>query len=156
MLSGLLKVAAGFMRKDSRLSRILHALIHLKFLERAVTSEELGQMLSTNPVVVRRTMALLKDSGYVTSVKGHSGGWRLNRCLSEITLYDIYKLVGESSVFTIGLTDEHNNCAVEKAVNSSLAGVLNEAEAFMLKRFKAITIQSLAEDFSKELATKAT
>lgn len=141
------------MRKDSRLSRILHALIHLKFLERAVTSEELGQMLSTNPVVIRRTMALLKQSGYVTSVKGHNGGWRLNKSLSDITLYDIYKLVGEGSVFTIGLTDEHKNCAVEKAVNSSLAGVLNEAEALMLTRFQEITIQSLAECFSKEIST---
>ena len=100
-------------------------------------------------------MALLKQSGYVSSVKGHSGGWSLNKCLSEITLYDIYKLVGESSIFTIGLTDEHQNCAVEKAVNRSLAEVLDEAEALMLKRFKEITIQSLAEDFSKEIASKS-
>lgn len=99
-------------------------------------------------------MALLKQSGFVTSVKGHSGGWSLNKSLSDITLYDIYKLVGESSVFTIGLTDEHNNCAVEKAVNTSLAEVLSEAEALMLKRFKEISIQSLAEGFSKEHSTK--
>lgn len=135
------------MRKDSRLSRILHALIHLQFLERSVTSDELGKMLNTNPVVVRRTMALLKQAGYVTSVKGHSGGWTLNKSLADITLYDIYKIVGESSVFTIGLTDEHNNCPIEIAVNASLSGVLNEAEALMLRRFKEISIQSLAENF---------
>lgn len=136
------------MRKDSRLSRILHALIHLKNLERAVTSEELGQMLNTNPVVVRRTMALLKDAGYVSSVKGHSGGWTLNRALAEITLYDIYSIVGESSLFTIGLTDEHQNCAIEIAVNAAIGKVLTEAEALLLQRFKQITIQSLADNGS--------
>lgn len=137
------------MRKDSRLSRILHALIHLKNLDRSVTSEELGQMLSTNPVVVRRTMALLKEAGYVTSVKGHSGGWTLNRALADITLYDIYKIVGESSLFTIGLTDEHQNCAIEIAVNASIGEVLTEAEALLLERFKQITLQSLADNGSR-------
>lgn len=135
------------MRKDSRLSRILHALIHLGMFDRAATSEELGRMLNTNPVVVRRTMALLKQAGYVTSVKGHNGGWSLGMALSDITLYDIHKVVGDSSVFTIGLTDEHNNCPVEIAVNSAINQVLNEAEALMLSRFKEITIQSLADNF---------
>ena len=142
------------MRKDSRLSRILHALIHLKFLERAVTSEELGKMLNTNPVVVRRTMALLKKAGYVTSAKGHNGGWTSNKALADITLYDVYKIVGDSSLFTIGLTDEHNDCLIEIAVNASLTEVLNEAEALMLKRFKEITIQSLADNFKDKIEMK--
>ena len=136
------------MRKDSRLSRILHALIHLDLLGRAATSDELGKMLNTNPVVVRRTMALLKDAGYVTSVKGHNGGWSLAMSLNDITLFDIHKVVGENSVFTIGLTDEHNQCPIEIAVNASLSHVLNEAEALMLSRFKEITIQSLAANFN--------
>ena len=142
------------MRKDSRLSRILHALIHLRFLERAVTSEELGKMLNTNPVVVRRTMALLKKAGYVTSAKGHNGGWTSNKALADITLYDVYKIVGDSSLFTIGLTDEHNDCLIEIAVNASLTEVLNEAEALMLKRFKEITIQSLADNFKDKIEMK--
>ncbi|TMP55917.1 Rrf2 family transcriptional regulator [Pseudoalteromonas sp. S1612] len=138
------------MRKDSRLSRILHAIIHIHFLEKAVTSEKLGKMLQTNPVVVRRTMALLKEAGYVTSVKGHNGGWSLIKPLSDITLFDIYKVVGEGSLFTIGLTDEHTNCPIEKAVNSSLDGVMSEAETLMLTRFKEITIESLAKNFEGE------
>lgn len=96
-------------------------------------------------------MALLKQAGYVTSVKGHCGSWTLNRVLAEITLYDIYKIVGESSVFTIGLTDEHNNCPIEIAVNALLGEVLNQAEALMLRRFKEITIESLAKSFTTEI-----
>ena len=80
------------MRNDTRLSRMLHVLIHMARHEGPATSEAIGQMLGTNPVVVRRTMALLKNEGYVSSEKGHRGGWRLAKPLADITLLeDVYK-----------------------------------------------------------------
>ena len=45
------------MRNDTRLSRMLHVLIHMARHEGPATSEAIAQMLGTNPVVVRRTMA---------------------------------------------------------------------------------------------------
>lgn len=131
------------MRKDSRLSRVLHVLIHMDQLEGPATSETIAGMLNTNPVVVRRTMALLRERGYVTSVKGHGGGWSLATPLSDITLYDIHKALGEGSVFTIGLADEHTNCAIEAAVNTAIDDVLDEAEALLLERFKQVSLDRL-------------
>ncbi len=49
----------------------------------ALEGDTIAQMLGTNPVVVRRTMALLKEQGYVSSEKGHRGGWKLARPLAE-------------------------------------------------------------------------
>lgn len=131
------------MRKDSRLSRILHVLVHLDAFNDPVTSDTMAEMLGTNPVVVRRTMALLKDKGYVESIKGHSGGWSLSKPLHEITLLDVHKALGSNSVFTIGLTDENTSCLIEKAVNEALADVMTEAEALMLERFGEITLDRL-------------
>ncbi|MFA0813277.1 RrF2 family transcriptional regulator [Microbulbifer epialgicus] len=135
------------MRKDSRLSRVLHVLVHLKMTEKPVTSDKMAEMLFTNPVVVRRTMALLRDQGYVQSTKGHNGGWSLTKPLTEITLLDIHKALGETSVFTIGLTDEHTNCPIERAVNTALKDVMDEAENLMLKRFGEITLDILGKEF---------
>ncbi|HET8904928.1 MAG TPA: Rrf2 family transcriptional regulator [Saccharospirillum sp.] len=137
------------MRKDSRLSRVLHVLVHLDAFDTPVTSDVLAEMLSTNPVVVRRTMALLRDQGYVQSVKGHSGGWSLSKPLSELTLLDIHKALGDSSIFTIGLTDEHTRCPIEHAVNAALKDVMNEAEALMLERFGEITLDILGAEFKR-------
>lgn len=137
------------MRKDSRLSRVLHVLVHLDAFDTPVTSDVLAEMLSTNPVVVRRTMALLRDQGYVQSVKGHSGGWSLSKPLSELTLLDIQKALGDSSIFTIGLTDEHTQCPIEHAVNAALKEVMNEAEALMLERFGEITLDILGAEFKR-------
>lgn len=135
------------MRKDSRLSRMLHVLVHLNQLQQAVTSEQLASMLHTNPVVVRRTMALLREQGYVNAVKGHGGGWTLAKPLHQITLLDIHRSLSESSLFTIGLTDEHNHCPIEKAVNLAIDDVLQEAEALVLRRFGEVTLDKLAKGY---------
>ncbi|WP_163333785.1 Rrf2 family transcriptional regulator, partial [Klebsiella aerogenes] len=71
------------MRHDSRLSRMLHVLIHMDRYDGSITSDNIAKMLNTNPVVVRRTMAGLRNTGYVRSDKGHGGGWILARPLDE-------------------------------------------------------------------------
>ena len=87
------------MRTDSRLSRMLHALIHMDRLGGRATSEQLAAMLATNPVVVRRTMAGLRRDGLVASESGQGGGWALARRLDDITLMDIYRALGEPALF---------------------------------------------------------
>src|SRR5690606_29155858 len=137
------------MRKDSRLSRVLHVLIHLDLFEHPVTSETISKMLTTNPAVVRRTMALLRECGYVQSIKGHNGGWSLAVSLKDISLLDVHRALGESSVFTIGLTDEHNECKIEHAVNRALKDAMQDAEALLLKRFGEVSLADLAAEFDR-------
>ena len=69
------------MKRDSRLSGVLHALLHMAAQDRPMTSAELALCMSTNAAVVRRTMAGLREAGYVRSAKGHGGGWEIARDL---------------------------------------------------------------------------
>lgn len=135
------------MRQDSRLSRMLHVLIHMGRHHGAMTSEMIAQMLDANPVVIRRTMAGLRDQGYVTSVKGHGGGWTLARPLEELTLLDIYRAVGEPSIFAVGPAYDMPGCLIEQAVNGTLKGVFDEAEELLRKRFAGVTLSKIAEGF---------
>lgn len=105
-----------------------------------MTSRQIAEMLSTNPVVVRRIMGRLRECGYVHSRKGRSGGWLLACSLRDVTLLEIYRVFGETSLFAIGLTDEHSNCVIEKSINAELEAVMNDAEALMLSRFGEITL----------------
>lgn len=134
------------MRHDTRLSRVLHILIHMEKHERAATSESIAAMLQTNPVVVRRTMAGLREHGYVSSEKGHGGGWVLARPLSEITLLDIYRALGAPELFSIGLAGDNPNCVIEQAVNEALFDAMKEAETILLSRFGSITLAALAKE----------
>lgn len=134
------------MRHDTRLSRVLHILIHMEKHEGAATSESIAAMLQTNPVVVRRTMAGLREHGYVSSEKGHGGGWVLARPLSEITLLNIYRALGAPELFSIGLAGDNPNCVIEQAVNTALFDAMKEAENILLSRFGSIALSQLAQE----------
>lgn len=139
------------MARDNRLSRMLHVLIHIDQCDRGMTSDEIGAMLGTNAVVVRRTMAGLRASGHVSSEKGHGGGWKLARPLEQLTLLDVYNAIGEPEMFAMGLADDHPQCLVEDAVNNTLNVTLNEARQLILTRFEGVTIADIAADFEKRL-----
>jgi DNA-binding IscR family transcriptional regulator len=132
------------MRKDSRLARMLHVLIHMHLRGGSTTSETIALMLHTNPVVVRRTMAGLRQHGYVLSEGGHRGGWTLTCALEDLTVMDVYRAVGEPLIFAIGLAEDHPTCPVETAVNGFLDGVLGDAETALLRRFAHCTLAEIA------------
>lgn len=137
------------MRNDTRLSRMLHVLIHIARHDQPATSDTIAQMLGTNPVVVRRTMALLKDKGYVRSEKGHRGGWTLAKPLADMTLLDIHQALGSSSLFAIGLSTDHPQCLVEQAVNAALTDAFDAAQALLINRLGSVTLEQLASDFER-------
>lgn len=139
------------MRVDSRMSRTLHALIHMERADGPLTSDALAEMLGTNPVVVRRMFGGLRDNGYVQSEKGHGGGWVLAKPLEEITLLDIYRAVGEPPLFSDLVSDDHPECLVEQAVNAHLSETLREAESALLAKFESVTIAMLLSDFNATL-----
>ena len=135
------------MRSDSRLSRMLHVLLHMARHADPFTSEQIARMLGTNPVVVRRTMAGLKQAGFVSSEKGHGGGWRLCCDLASVALLDVHRAVGGPHIFAIGNTTDNPQCAVEKVVNAALDDALAQAEALLVARLGAVTLGDLARDF---------
>lgn len=139
----------SYVKRDSRLSSMLHILLHMAHAGRQVTSEDLARMLQTNPVLVRRTLAGLREKGLVAAEKGHGGGWVIARPLEAITLYDVYEGLGEPTLFAIGHRSEDSQCLVERAVNAALDETLAEAQALVLERLKAVTLAELSGDFNR-------
>jgi len=142
------------MRRDSRLSGVLHVLLHMAEQKRPVTSEVLARMLTTNPVVIRRIMAGLRKQGYVQSEKGHGGGWTLACNLSKVTLYDIYSALGSPALLAIGNRMGTPNCLVEQAVNASLEHAFHDAEKLLLSRLRKITLAKLSADLHTRLLAR--
>jgi len=134
----------SYMRRDSRLSVALHLLIHLGDAESPITSEVLAGQSDSHAVVLRRTLAGLREAGIVRSEKGHGGGWTLGRPLEKITLGDVYDALGIASAFALGLRRESPGCLVEKAVNEAVRSALAEAEALLVKRLHELTLAELA------------
>ncbi|MEZ4390511.1 MAG: Rrf2 family transcriptional regulator [Polyangiales bacterium] len=137
------------MRRDSRLSGVLHVLLHMAQAEGPVTSDAMARAMETNPVVIRRVLAGLRDQGYVRAEKGHGGGWTLACDLATVTLRDIYHALGEPTLLAIGHRTENPGCLVEEAVNAALGRAFDEANALLLARFGEVTLAMLASEVQR-------
>lgn len=140
------------MKRDSKLSGVLHVLLHMVGSGKPATSEQLAKAMMTNPVVIRRVLAGLRDEGFVKSEKGHGGGWTIACDPESITLADIYRAVGAPAVLAMGHRTEHPECAVEQVVNEALDEAFREVEATLMAHLANITLAALAKGFRKRLA----
>jgi DNA-binding IscR family transcriptional regulator len=142
------------MMRNGRLSGVLHVLLHMAERDGPATSGMLAKAMQTNPVVIRRIMAGLRERGYVRSEKGHGGGWTLACELSKLSLRDVYEALGEPSLLAIGNRTEAPGCLVEQAVNATLGRAFDEAESVLLSHFGAVTLAQLSADFHGRLAAR--
>lgn len=102
-------------------------------------------MMQTNPVVIRRILAGLREQGFVVSEKGHGGGWQLSCDLNTVTLHDIYVALGNPAILAIGNRNEAPGCLVEEAVNTMMNQAFREAEALLLARLSEVTLAELSQ-----------
>ena len=139
------------MNADSRLSGVLHLLLHLMDSPDAIPSEKLATALNSNPVVVRRTMAGLRDARLVSSEKGHGGGWRLSCDPAKTTVLDVYRALGSPRLFAMGHRCETPICLIEQAVNVALDDAFREAEALITAQLSTLSLLALSTDFSERI-----
>lgn len=133
------------MKRSSRLSLALHALVHLhKQPDQAITSTTLAQCLMTNPVVVRRVLGELREAGIVASTKGHDGGWRLVRPTTQISLHDIYMAMGESLLIRTESDPGDRQCGIVRAVDSVMGEFIADAEALLAARLARVSLDDIA------------
>lgn len=142
------------MKRDSRLSGVLHVLLHMAEADGPLTSENLAKAMQTNPVVIRRTLAGLREAGLVRSEKGHGGGWTIAENLANITMRDIYDAIGRPNLMAMGNRTDAPDCLVEQAVNAALDISFREAEALLVERFERVTLAELAADFHARMTAR--
>jgi DNA-binding IscR family transcriptional regulator len=125
------------------MSVALHALQHLNRAKQPMTSEALGALLRTNPVVIRRMFAGLREAGMVRAEKGHGGGWSLARPLDRVTLRDVYEALGILSSFALIRPTSHSRCVLERAADRALLAASSDAQEHLLARLGSITVPRL-------------
>lgn len=121
--------------------------------DEAVTSEVLAKGFGTSPVVIRRTLAKLKQAGLVKSKPGAGGGSVLAKPSAEITLRDAYTAVADDAKTV--LSRHPGNCGEGIDIAPVIADYLNElfedAEQALLKNLEAVNISELTQEIGKRL-----
>ena len=139
------------MKRDSKLSLALHALGHMAARpDRPLRSEDMALAQSTNPVVVRRVLGLLREAGILRSAKGHDGGWWLARDAGAITVADVYRVLGEPA-FSRHQPGPDNppHCAIERALHATMEDALARAESVLTARLAQVTIAMIAREIAR-------
>lgn len=118
-----------------------------------VTSPLLAQSTGCNPVVIRNIISALKKAGLITVARG-TGGAKLCREPSEITLYQIYSALepdGLSSMIGIHACQERP-CPIARNIHKVLESPYRKIEDSIRQTMESITFASMIEDYHKNLS----
>lgn len=132
------------MNASTRFTVALHILTLLASNPgQAMTSEYIAGSVNTNPVVVRRLLAVFRKLGIVSSQPGNGGGWELASDPKKLTLRDVRKAVNEGSPFSMHSNPPNPKCPVGRNIQRALLPIYDEAEAVMERQLEQTSIDSL-------------
>ena len=109
-----------------------------------ITSDFLAGSINTNPVIIRKILAQLKNAGLITVARG-TGGISPTRPLKEISFYDVYQAI--EPVENGDLFNFHSSpnpqCPVGKNIHALLDNKLKTIQLAMENEMKKYTLDDL-------------
>jgi Rrf2 family protein len=124
------------------------------FDDEPIKSEQVGESVNTNPVVIRRILCELAQAKLVVSQTGSTGGSRLARKPDEISLLDVHSAVERRGVFSLHRQPPSRQCPVGGNMETVLGEVLEEVDSAVEHALANITIKDVVGRL-KPLAAKA-
>lgn len=112
--------------------------------EYKITSDFLASSINTNPVIIRKIMAQLKNAGLITVARG-TGGAEAAKPLGEITFYDVYRAVECVEDNTLFHFHEQPNpqCPVGRNIHALLDDRLHAIQTAMEDEMKQYSLADM-------------
>ncbi|MGL5258861.1 MAG: RrF2 family transcriptional regulator [Lachnospiraceae bacterium] len=108
--------------------------------DECITVIRISEKLNISKIYLEQVFSLLKRGGFVTSVKGPQGGYRLAKKTTEISVYDIFHSI-ESNLFeAVDKTVE--NESIEKAM---IELVFLPLDVAVVNTLKQVTLEEFCE-----------
>jgi DNA-binding IscR family transcriptional regulator len=135
---------------NSRFSTAVHILTLLASVpEERMTSEFIALSVGTNPVVIRRQLALLREAQLVESRGARGGGWSLAHNPDRITLKQVRAALGEEASFRMHRNEPHPKCMVGQNVRGVLEQVYASVESTVMKSLEQWTVADMLKRVRK-------
>ncbi|MCL1878853.1 MAG: Rrf2 family transcriptional regulator [Defluviitaleaceae bacterium] len=108
----------------------------------------LSERLDISKIYLEQVFAILKRGGFVTAVKGPSGGYYLAKQPKDITAYDVLSAfevaMFEKTQVTIPKRDEN----LERSINENVYAALDEA---IKKSLSDVTLEEIVSKSGEEI-----
>ncbi len=135
---------------NSDFTLAIHSLTYLALqMDRMSTSDAISESAGVHPVRIRKVLSLLKKQGFIKSKEGTGGGFIFIRELSEINLWDIYRITSEGSLQP-KCTASNEECLVGANMKSVLFHIFLGAEEQLGNYLKNYTIKDIVDMINKE------
>ena len=111
------------MKPSSRFTVAIHVLTLLAQGEDGgdpLTSERIAGSVNTNPVVIRRLLATLREAGLVRSQGGPGGGWSLVTPAGRLSLAEVFRVVEDEPLFPLHPATPNPRCPVGRSIQAAL------------------------------------
>jgi DNA-binding IscR family transcriptional regulator len=132
----------------------VHALCWLALSTRrgtpTLTSARIAASLDSNPALVRRSLAPLREAGLVVTGRGPGSGWRLARPADRITLREIHEAIGQTPAFDLHAHEPNQECPVGFGIRPVLSSVYADVERAVAERLEQTTVADLLDRILSE------
>ena len=132
---------------NSRFSLAVHVLCLLATQpEERITSGFLAVSIGTNPVVIRRLMAKLRQAGLVTSKGAAGGGWMLAKPAVKISLTSVRSALEDEVAMRMHKESPHSDCVVGMGVHQALNLVYGHVDTAIDKALAHVSVADVLAD----------
>jgi Rrf2 family protein len=112
--------------------------------DRMSTSEYIAESAGVHPVRIRKVLSLLKKHGFIKSKEGTGGGFIFALELSEVNLWDIYKITSEGALQP-KCPESNGQCIVGANMQNVLFTIFLGAEDHLGEYLKDYTIREIVD-----------
>ncbi|WEG14404.1 Rrf2 family transcriptional regulator [Pullulanibacillus sp. KACC 23026] len=130
---------------NSDFTLAVHSLTYLALQsDRISTSDAISESAGVHPVRIRKVLSLLKKNGFIQSKEGIGGGFLLAKDLSDVNLWDVYKITSEGALQP-KCPDSNERCIVGANMQSVLFSIFLGAEEHLGKYLQDYTIKDVID-----------
>lgn len=135
---------------NSDFTLAIHSLTYLALQpDRMSTSEAISASAGVHPVRIRKVLSLLKKHGFLKSKEGTGGGFIFAIDISEVNLWDIYKLTSEGALQP-KCPESNEQCVVGANMQRVLFSIFLGAEEHLGEYLKDYSLKEIIDLINKE------
>jgi Rrf2 family protein len=135
---------------NSDFTLAIHSLTFLALQhDRMSTSELISESAGVHPVRIRKVLSLLKKHGFIKSKEGTGGGFIFAMDISEVNLWDIYKITSEGALQP-KCPESNEQCIVGANMQKVLFNIFIGAEEHLGLYLKEYTMKEVLDLINHE------
>lgn len=143
------------MSANSRFTIAVHALCWLELARRngrqSLTSAEIADSLASHPVLIRRTLAPLRERRLLeVTGRGPGAGWRLTGPAAGVTLADVAAALNEPAPFGLHPHEPNQACPVGYGIRPVLREVYTDVQVAIQTELTRRTIADILDTTIEE------